>query len=112
VSKFMSAAAAQLAAKAAAFTFTSSNSSSNGSGGTSARPVGTRLLTAEQLQQYQGAGGSSMYLAILGDIFDVSSKPEFYGEHASAAHLGSCSPFSTWAIPAAAPASTLQQAVR
>lgn len=40
------------------------------------------LFTAEQLKQYTSdnpAGGGKIYMAILGEVFDVSAKPEFYG---------------------------------
>lgn len=43
------------------------------------------LFTAEQLRQYTSdnpAGGGKIYMAILGEVFDVSAKPEFYGERA------------------------------
>lgn len=41
------------------------------------------LFTAEQLRHYTSdnpAGGGKIYMAILGEVFDVSAKPEFYGE--------------------------------
>lgn len=44
-----------------------------------------RLFTAEELRQYTSdnpAGGGKVYMAILGEVFDVTSKPEFYGEAA------------------------------
>jgi hypothetical protein len=40
------------------------------------------LFTAQQLAQYTSdnpAGGGKIYMAILGEVFDVSSKPNFYG---------------------------------
>lgn len=44
-----------------------------------------KLLTAEQLAQYKSdnpAGGGKIYMAILGEVFDVSAKQQFYGEGA------------------------------
>jgi hypothetical protein len=41
------------------------------------------LFTAEQLRQFTSdntAGGGKIYMAILGEVFDVTAKPEFYGE--------------------------------
>lgn len=45
-------------------------------------PRQERLFTAEELKQYTSdnpAGGGKLYMAILGEVFDVSAKPEFYG---------------------------------
>ncbi|GBF96421.1 hypothetical protein Rsub_09220 [Raphidocelis subcapitata] len=39
---------------------------------------GGQVFTPQQLAAFDGAGGAPMYLSILGDVFDVSSKPEFY----------------------------------
>lgn len=41
-----------------------------------------RVFTADELAQYTStnpAGGGKIYIAILGEVFDVSAKPEFYG---------------------------------
>lgn len=41
-----------------------------------------QLYTAEELAQYTSdnpAGGGKIYMAILGEVFDVSAKPQFYG---------------------------------
>lgn len=38
------------------------------------------VLTKEQLARYNGDGGSPLYLAFLGEVYDVSSKKEHYGK--------------------------------
>lgn len=41
---------------------------------------GERLLTHEELKQYDGSEGSpGIYLALLGQVFDVSKSPDYYG---------------------------------
>ena len=41
---------------------------------------GERLLTAEQLKPFDGAGGRRIYLAILGSVYDVTAGAKHYGE--------------------------------
>jgi predicted heme/steroid binding protein len=45
------------------------------------------VFTRQQLAAFGGARGAPMYLSILGDVFDVSSKPEFYGEGVPYSHF-------------------------
>jgi len=41
---------------------------------------GERIMTREELKKYDGSEGSpGIYLAILGQVFDVSKAPQFYG---------------------------------
>lgn len=39
-----------------------------------------KLFTKEELSKYRGKDGSPVYLAILGEVFDVSSGRKHYGE--------------------------------
>lgn len=40
-----------------------------------------RVLTKEELETYvEGGKGGAIYLAILGEVFDVSAGPEYYGK--------------------------------
>ena len=38
-----------------------------------------RDFTPKELSAFDGRNGSEIYLAISGKVFDVSSKPDFYG---------------------------------
>ena len=38
-----------------------------------------RDFTPKELAKYNGLNGEQIYLAIAGKVYDVSSKPEFYG---------------------------------
>jgi hypothetical protein len=49
-----------------------------GGGGGGARGGG-RLFSRESLAEFDGVRRPEMYVAILGEVFDVSSKPQFYG---------------------------------
>lgn len=46
------------------------------------RPSPPRIFSKQELATFSGEGGSALYLAILGDVFDVSSKPQFYAKDA------------------------------
>eukprot|EP00965_Chrysotila_dentata_P005876 193211-Pleurochrysis_carterae.AAC.5 len=48
---------------------------------------GTRIFTAEELKQFNGLNGKPMYVAIIGDVFDVSSGTKFYKAGRSYAHF-------------------------
>jgi predicted heme/steroid binding protein len=45
------------------------------------------VLSKAQLAQADGSDGRPVYLSILGDVFDVSSKPEFYGKGSGYHHF-------------------------
>jgi predicted heme/steroid binding protein len=50
-----------------------------------------QLYTPQELAKYTSdnpAGGGKIYMAILGEVFDVSAKPQFYGRHCG--HRGGC----------------------
>ena len=38
-----------------------------------------RDFTPNQLSKFNGVNGAKIYLSILGKVYDVSSKPDFYG---------------------------------
>ena len=38
-----------------------------------------RLFTPEQLALYNGTKGAPMYLAILGEVYDVTKGAQYYG---------------------------------
>lgn len=57
------------------------------------------LFTAEHLKQYTSdnpAGGGKIYMAILGEVFDVSAKPEFYGRQQYLARRNMSSRHGNW----------------
>lgn len=36
-------------------------------------------FTPKELAKFNGVGGAQIYLSILGKVYDVSAKPDFYG---------------------------------
>lgn len=45
------------------------------------------IYTAEELRAYDGSSNGRLYLAILGDVFDVSKAKEYYGKGAGYHHF-------------------------
>lgn len=52
--------------------------------------VGEKIFTPNELQEYDGRGGQPIYLAIIGDVFDVSSGEHFYARGQSYSHFAGC----------------------
>jgi hypothetical protein len=44
------------------------------------------LFSKESISQYNGINSSLLYMAVLGDVFDVSEKQEFYGKQVREPH--------------------------
>ena len=53
------------------------------------------MFDAEQLSRYNGDHASAMYLSILGEVYDVSRAPKFYGGLLGPWTLDPCTP-GTW----------------
>eukprot|EP00879_Flechtneria_rotunda_P007839 GHRR01008215.1.p1 GENE.GHRR01008215.1~~GHRR01008215.1.p1 ORF type:complete len:200 (+),score=77.25 GHRR01008215.1:114-713(+) len=70
--------------------FAAPHNSFNGTSSTgSSKQSAAHLITQQQLAQYKGSedGTRPIYMAILGQVFDVSAKPEFYGPGGGYAHF-------------------------
>jgi predicted heme/steroid binding protein len=50
-------------------------------------PPQNKVFTKQQLAGFNGKGGGPLYMAILGEVFDVTAKPEFYGEGSTYFHF-------------------------
>ena len=62
-------------------------------------PGNHELFTKASLAQYNGIESKLLYMAILGNVFDVSEKAEFYGkQHPGSFHLLKLSCFCTFQI--------------
>lgn len=57
------------------------------SDGPSAPAPGSQLFTPEELSAYKGEAGQKIYLAILGDVFDVSAGEQHYAKGRSYDHF-------------------------
>ncbi|EGG13724.1 cytochrome b5 domain-containing protein [Cavenderia fasciculata] len=58
---------------------TSSTSSSTTSSTSTSSTSSDKVFTLEELSKYNGVNGNQIYVSVNGKVFDVSSKPEFYG---------------------------------
>jgi predicted heme/steroid binding protein len=50
-------------------------------------PAPWQVFTEQRLAEQNGRAGAPLYIAILGEVFDVTSKPEFYGEGSTYFHF-------------------------
>ena len=52
--------------------------------------MGEKIFTPTELQAHDGRGAQPIYLAIIGDVFDVSSGKRFYACGQSYSHFAGC----------------------